>query len=84
MGWQRYSSLFYSPLFAMEYIYGRMVGLNLLKMDRAEAVQLYKQAIALGTSRSVKATFAAIGTRFFFSNEDVAAAAKQVASYLIV
>ncbi len=75
-GWQYHHAFIHAPFFGMEYAYGRLAGLNLLRMDDAPA--RYKQAIALGNSVSAKDLFAALGTRFFFTTVDVAAAAKQV------
>jgi oligoendopeptidase F len=80
LGWQYSAAPFYAPLFAMEYVYGRLAGLNLLKLD--DAVARYKKAIALGSSVSAKELFAALGTRFFFTANDVAAAAKQIESHV--
>ncbi len=80
MGWQRSSVPFYAPLFAMEYVYGRFAGLNLLKME--DAVSRYKNAISLGSSVGTKDLFAALGTHFFLTAEDVTAAAEQVETRL--
>lgn len=81
MGWQRSGTLFYAPLFAIAYTYGRLAGLKLMK--RADAVDRYKSAVALGNSVPAKALFAALGSSFFFTADDVALAAKDLEAYLM-
>jgi oligoendopeptidase F len=83
MGWQRVMTLFYMPIFAMEYGYGRIAGLNLLQIaeeDSASAITRYKQSLLNGSD--LKASFSALGTDFFFTPDDVAKAARQMEKYL--
>lgn len=83
-GWQRVISLFYSPLFAMEYVYGRIAGLNLLQTaerDPEAAVAQYRRSLGLGAVSPAE-NFAALGTPFFISADQVANAAVLVAKYL--
>lgn len=80
MGWQRWNLSFYLPLHAMEYVYGRIAGLKLLALPEREALNRYKTAIALGNSASTKALFAALGVDFPFTEDDVIAAAQNLAA----
>lgn len=82
IGWQTMSLNFYMPLFALEYVYGCIAGLKLLALPEREALARYKRAIALGSSASTKGLFAALGIEFPFTDQDVIAAAHDLAARL--
>ncbi len=82
MGWQTMSLIFYMPLHAMEYAYGRMAGLKLLMLPQDEALARYKAAIGLGNSVSTRGLFAALGVSFPFAEDDVRTAAQSLSAYM--
>ena len=69
----------------MEYVNGPIAGLNLLdqiKHDSVSTVARYKRAIGMGISVPSSDIFSVLGTRFFFTPEDIAKSAKQLEGYL--
>jgi len=84
-GWQRCIPFFIPFVPSVEYVYGRIAGLNLLQeieQDQPTAVARYKRAIGMGTSATTREIFSMLGTRFFFTPKDAARAAKQIEGYL--
>jgi hypothetical protein len=83
MGWQHLYTPIYLPFLSMEYMYGRLAGLSLLRNEDAEArMARYKRAIGLGGSVATGASFEAMGLPFFPSDDEIAASAKQVERYV--
>ncbi len=74
--WQRQSHLFGVPFYYIEYGIAQLGALGLwlhsLKHGRAEALRLYKSALALGGSRPLPDLFAAAGQPFDFGPARVA------------
>jgi oligoendopeptidase F len=83
--WQRAIPFFIPFVPSMEYVYGRIAGLNLLReieQNQPSAAARYQKAIGMGLSAPTHELFSVLGTRFFFKPEDVANAAKQLEGYL--
>jgi oligoendopeptidase F len=83
--WQSMMLNFHYPFFAMEYVYGRVVGLNLLGLvlEKPEvAIAKYRHALSLGSSVSTKDLFTALDTHFPLSREDVVSALRVAKSYI--
>ncbi|MHC4414140.1 MAG: M3 family oligoendopeptidase [Planctomycetota bacterium] len=69
IGWQRQGHLFSVPFYYIEYGIAQLGALQLwlhFKEDRAEAIERYRRALALGGSRPLPELFAAAGLTFDF------------------
>lgn len=73
--WQRQLHLFEVPFYYIEYGIAQLGALGVwmnYKNDPKEAIENYKNALALGYTRSIPAIYETAGVRFDFSKENLA------------
>lgn len=73
-GWQRKEHIFTSPFYYIEYGLAQLGALQVWRNalhDRTQAVGRYRQALALGYTRSLPELFQAAGVRFAFDRRTV-------------
>ncbi|MBI1389069.1 MAG: M3 family oligoendopeptidase [bacterium] len=83
--WQRQLHLFCHPFYYIEYGIAQLGALQLwsrFKVDSADALRRYRQALSLGGSRPLPKLFEAAGIEFDFSNRAIEPLMKKVGNEL--
>lgn len=79
--WYRQLHIFLYPFYYIEYGIAQIGALQVwcnARRDQADAVRRYREALALGATRSLPELYAAAGVRFTFEADDLAALVAQV------